>query len=196
MPNDSSTGGYLVPETPEPSYDRPLEDIIQGALVGITGVPGQLVRPRFQFPIPNQPDFDIDWIAFGVSVIKRDWDAHQIHDADHPDGGANEVRRDEELEVFLSFYGPNGSQIMARWIDGLALDQNRWALGEHGIKIVGSQDPVMLPALLKDRWVRRVDLKTNMIRRVLRVYPVRTVTGVDVALDNERYITNITVRQP
>ncbi len=44
---DSATGGYINPSGGS-AYDQELEDIFQTFIVGITSLPGAMVRPRFQ----------------------------------------------------------------------------------------------------------------------------------------------------
>lgn len=193
MSNDSSTGGYVVPAA-SPPYDESLEDIFQGALAGITGVGGTLVRPRWQAEPPNQPDFDTSWISFSVTVIDQDTFAYQSHEdtvSDPP--GSDKVERDEILEVFCSFYGPNGHSLLAQLRDGLQIEQNRWVLAQSYIQFREFGQPVYLPALLKERNVKRVDMKMKFVRRVHRVYPIRTVTSVAATIDNDKYITDINI---
>ena len=196
MSNDSSTGGYIVPEA-SPPYDDSLEDIFQGALVGITGLANTSVRPRWQPEPPNQPDFNSSWLAFAVTVTDQDVHAYQNHDPNAPappgSPGADVVERDERLEVFCSFYGPQGHSIMAQLREGLQIEQNRWALNQYGIQFTEFGSPVYLPALLKERNVKRVDVKMRFVRRVHRVYPVRTVSSAEVILNNENYLTDINI---
>jgi hypothetical protein len=195
MPNDTSTGGFLSPSNAV-SNDLALEDIFQIAIVGITGLVGSKVRPGFQPTTPNLPGFDEDWIAYQVKVVDQDTFSHIQHQHLLEPGGASVVSRDEEFEVLLSFYGPNGGQLLSRWREGLDLDPNRWGLLAYGIKLQFVGSPVMLPALLKERWVRRIDLKATFTRRIKVTYPVRTVVESHLGLDNEYYITPIVLQQP
>jgi len=193
MSNDSSTGGYIVPAA-SPPYDASLEDIFQGALSGITGVDGKLVRPRWQAEPPNQPDFDTTWIAFAVSVTDQDVFAYQNHAVTLDDPlGSDKVERDEMLEVFCSFYGPDGHKVMAQLREGLQIEQNRYVLAQSYVQFREFGQPVYLPALLKERNVKRVDVKMKFVRRVHRVYPIRTVTSAELIVDNDQYLTDINI---
>jgi len=97
MPNDSTTGGYIVPGTPElDAYDATLEDIIQGALAGITGLAGNLVRPKWQPEPANQPDKSVDWCAFGLSLTDQDITHYEVHDPTAGTNGADRQERDEQ----------------------------------------------------------------------------------------------------
>lgn len=193
MPNDSTTAGFLTPISVVPVNDRALEDIFGEVLVGITGLPSDLVRPRFQPSPPNQPDFETNWVAFGVAVNEHDVFDYQQHvpyagDTEPPElrNGVNIVERDEGLDVLCSFYGPNNQQFMSRWREGLGLSQNRYGLLQYDIKLVAvGRNPVNVPALLKNTWVRRIDLSCQFTRRVRVTYGVRSVASAEVTLNTD-----------
>lgn len=192
---DSTELGFITPDT-EPIEDAALEDIFQQAIAGITGIAGNLVRPSVQPTTPNLPDYSINWVAFLVTVLGADQDAYVEHQPALYVNGGSKVYRDERLEVKLSFYGPQGKARMTRWRDGLALDQNRWTLQDHGIKLISQGDPVNLPALQKDRWVPRVDITTTFSRRAVTAYPIRSISIADVEIHNESTVTHISTTPP
>jgi hypothetical protein len=184
---------YLVPDlSVTPAYDQALEDIFQANVVGITATDPTLVRPRWQPEPPNQPSFTTDWVALGVSVVTQDWSHYQVHDptavTTPPGYGADRVERDEQLELFLSFYGPNCLARMSQWREGIMLEPNRWALYQYGIKLIETRDPVFLPALLKEVNVKRVDLKATFARRVARIYAINSIADVTVTINNEKFL--------
>lgn len=190
MATNSSTLGYLA-STGAASYGNDLDDIFQGAIVGITGVTGDLVRPRWQVEPPQQPDFTVNWVAFGVVRSEVDTFAHDRHD---PTGdGTDKVERDEMLYVLHSFYGPDCHATCERFRDGLELPQNRDVLLANGVAVVEVQEAVHLPALLKEKWVKRIDATVIYRRRTSRTYAVLTITSSHVDLYNERYVTPINV---
>lgn len=192
---DTTTLGYMLPEQ-EPVGDRPLEDIFQSAIKGITGIAGQWVRPQAPEVISNRPEVTQDWISFRITPRDFDFDPHLNHQPAALETGASEMTRDEVLEVILAFYGPSAHQYLGRWISGLHIDQNRWTLMDSGIKFQSHGHPVTLPALVKENWQRRIDLTSTFVRRSKVVYPIRTITGGSIGLHNERYITPIIVQQP
>jgi len=178
MANDSTTGGYLLPDGAQPLYDLELEKLFQAAVAAITNLPGAMVRPRWQPEAPAQPAFATSWAAVGVSVVERDQNPYQVHDPNAvttspPGTGADRVEYDEKLELFLSFYGPNSQALVNQFTAGLQVPQNRWPLQSYGIKLRDVGKPVYLPALLKEVNVKRTDLKVLWTRRVVRVYPIR-----------------------
>lgn len=195
MATDSSEAGYLAPST-APPYDEALEDIFQAAIVGITGLPGRLVRPRWQPDPPNQPAFDVDWCAYGVTLADQQWNAFQHWDPEEGEAGAYVVEGTEVLHVTTSFYGPNYQSLHRRWTDGLQLGQNLDGLAAAKVKFIGCERPVVLPALLKEKWTKRVDVRCVFNRWARRVYPVLLLESAGLGLDNERYITPIEVTPP
>lgn len=196
MATNSSTAGFLAPSSniAQPLYGDALDDVFHDTLQGITGIPGELVRPRFQPEPPNQPDFTTDWIAFGIVTTKGDVFSYQTHD---PTGaGFNVQEYDEQLTVLHSFYGPNGQSVAGLYNAGIQVEQNRDVLTAAGIKLVECQEVTQLPALLKEKWVKRWDCRTVFRRRVSRSYPILTIESSVVHLDNELYTTIINIQTP
>jgi hypothetical protein len=207
---NSSTGGYLVPDAAAPPPFLPplegeqLEDLFQTVICGIIGFTSNLrmtlVRPRFQIEPPAQPDPTVDWVAFGFQNGKADFDPFLQHSPDYygVDAGADISQQDEELELFLSFYGPNARAIQRRFEDGIKIKQNREPLDAQGIKYMGTRgDAYRLPALLKQRWNDRWDQKMVFRRRVFRVYPILNFASASVhSLDNGQWKEDINVNPP
>lgn len=194
MATSSIAAGYLVPVEPIEADDD-FADILHDVIVGVTGLAGDLVRPRWQPEPPTQPDFNTNWAAFGVVRTESDVFSYQEHDPE--DEGSDIVERDHTFHVLHSFYGPlcHGYCEMLR--DGLAVAQNRDVLAQHDTFVIEVQEATVLPALLKQKWVRRVDVTVLYRRRISRTYPVRTIQSVgQTVLDNEHYLTNLNVPQP
>ncbi len=196
MATSSATGGYLQPST-SVDYDNDLDDIFHGVIHGITQLDKKLIRPRWQTEPPNQPDFTVNWAAFGVMTLDGDRFSYSRHVPAANGGiGATDVERDEKLKLLISFYGPSCSAYQSRWSMGLQLSQNRDALTAEGIKLVEVQEAVMLPALFKEKWVKRVDSAAIFRRRIARTYAIENVESATVGLDNEHYITPIIINNP
>lgn len=192
MANDTTASGYLVP-TASPVYDDSLDDLLHDAIMGISGISdGTLIRPRWQPEPPNQPAFDTNWVAFGIVRTQPDVFSYEGHDA--LGLGTSVVERDELLYVLHSFYGPDGAKYREQYRTGLQLSQNRDALRAAGIGVVEVQESVNVPALFKERWVRRTDVTIVFRRRVGWAYNVRNVLpGGNVGLDNGQYVTDLTI---
>lgn len=200
---NSSTGGYLTPAAPAPPYGDELEDILHDVICGVIGYTSdanvQLVRPRWQHEPPNIPDdFSTNWVSFGYSDAKKDWDRYEQHDPSfYGDDGATITQQDEAFTVLLSFYGPGAKALQSQFEDGIKLSQNREAIDALGIKLMGMGDAFNIPALLKQTWVKRVDQRLYMRRRIVRTYPVLNIASASVrSLDNEQYLTDIDINPP
>ena len=179
MATDSSAAGYLSPATAA-VYGDALDDVLHDAVVGMTGIAGSLVRPRWQPEAPQQPDFSVDWVAFGVVRTVVDVFAYEGHHA--AGGGSDSVERDELLFVLHSFYGPNSHAYCERFRDGFEISQNRDVLKAAGVGLVEVGEATILPALLKEKWVRRVDVTVTYRRRTSRTYAVLSLTSANGTL--------------
>lgn len=183
---------YTLP-TITPLYGDALDDVFHDVIQGICGFSdGSLIRPRWQPEPPNQPDFNVDWVAFGVQTADADVYAYGKHDPSGNGGlGADQVERDETLKVLISFYGPNSTMLISQFRDGIQIDSNRDALTAVGIKLQECQTETVLPALLKEKWVKRIDTNVIFRRRVKRSYAVNTIVSANVGLNNGQYVTAI-----
>jgi hypothetical protein len=191
--SSSAQLGFLAPSA-SPEYGETLDDILQAAIVGICDLPGKLVRPRWQPDPPQQPAFDTDWCAFGVTRTEQDAFAYEGHiPAGNGGAGQSIIERDETLFVLHSFYGPNSHGLAERLRDGLEIAQNRATLAAAGVGLIEVGDAAVLPVLLVEKWVRRVDVNVVYRRRTSRTYEVRNLISAELGLNNERYSTPITV---
>lgn len=175
--NTSASGGYLTPTT-NPDADDALDDIIQAAVVGITGLPGNMVRPRFQQTPPRQPTIGTDWCAVGVMDTEPDAGPVLEHD---PDGsGSDQYARHETLNVLASFYGPNAQRNARLLQDGLAIPQNNEQLLVNLLQFVNSGTIRRVAALVNEQWVSGFDLPFTFHRKTERTYQVLNVLEADV----------------
>lgn len=192
MANDSTVAGYLVP-VQSPIYGDALDDVLHDVIAGITGIAGNLIRPRWQPEPPNQPDLNTDWVAFGINNTEEDIFAFTREDANGL--GTSIVERDEKLYYLISFYGPDSTINEKQFSAAIQLAQNRDALTAQNIGFVEMQKPVVLPALLKEKWVRRIDATLVLRRRVGWTFQVRTVASASAGIDNEIFTTQVVVSQ-
>lgn len=169
MPNNSATGGYLLPTSSEPlPGSLSLEDFIQSVIVGISGYNNNLVRPKWQQNPPKNPSIDTDWIAFGIQNNIPDANAYvgMRHD------GSTVLSRQEKLEIQVSFYGPNALENISAFRDGFQVTQNLEALFIAGMGFNSIGPALRGPDLLNQRWVDRFETTLVLVRQVQRVYPV------------------------
>lgn len=172
-------------------YDDPFDTVFHKTIKGLSGLPGDMVRPRWQPDPPNQPPVAASWVAFGVTSIEPDKNAYLDHTLE-----GTYVERDEQVTVTLSFYGPQAMSLAQRFVDGIELSQNRADLREQGVAVLYAQNPVQVPALLQGTWRKKVDVQLLCARRTRRLYPVNTIESAGAGLDNEHWVTPLTVEQP
>lgn len=180
-PNTSATGGPLQPAPPGPLEGQDLLRFVQQWIVGITGMDGKLVRPRWQPQPPNIPQAGEAWAAIGIT--SRPSDTYPYVNGDY-------LQRHEVLNLLSSFYdlGYSGQadDLAARLRDGTAVPQNREVLTNAGFALISVGELVAVPSLLKQRWLYRVDLPIVLRREIERIYPVLTLESGDVRLNGQQ----------
>lgn len=179
MTTNSGTGGYLTPTASAAAYDDALDDLLQTVFVGLTGLPGANVRPRFQAKPPKQLPGSVDWCAVGVMEIIQD-DTPAISPT--IDGGAT-LQRHESIHVLASFYGPNAGALARQAADGLALVQNNEVLMLQLMTYVNNDTIRQVPELVGEQWIRRMDLPVHFRRQVKRAYAVQSLVSADSILN-------------
>jgi hypothetical protein len=187
---DSSSGGSLLPtSSPAPLEGQALLNFLQEWLVSLTGLPGQMVRPRWQPEPPNIPPEGTDWIAFGITGRPSDTFAAELHETGAPD--YNQIRRHEVLEIMASIYGPNADSYAQVLREGMALAQNREILSLNSMGLVGSGSVQTVPELVKDKWYYRVDMPFSIRRQIVRNFQVLSLASAEGTVNNEHYLTSI-----
>lgn len=177
MANTSASGGYLTPAgTPTPA-DEALEDILQPMVVGITGLPGKMVRPRWQPGNPKQPEPTVNWCAIGVMHTKQD--ANPAIEHDGTGDGADQYQRHQDVILLATFYGPNAQAYGQLLSDGMYVPQNGEALRALNMAFVEAGDLIAAPDLINQQWVRRYDLRIRLRRKIERTYPVFNILSAD-----------------
>jgi hypothetical protein len=198
-PNTSATGGLLLPGPGVYSYDfslisdpaywsesnptdgQPLEDLLQQIVRGMTGLPGDLVRPLWQPEPPPIPSYETDWIALGV--VSADLDPGFPFEWIEPPPSPVPVGADGELlgtfmiqhEIFelkCVFYGPHSDWFDALVRDAFSVGQNRELLFLAGMGLVSVGTGVLVPEYIQSRWWRRIDRSIRIHREIRRLYPI------------------------
>lgn len=181
--SDSSTGGYLAPSSAAPPEDAVLTNLLQQAVVGITGLSGKLVRPRWQPTPPAEPAITVDWCAIGITKRLPDTYAYIRHNA--AGNGSDEMQRHESLTALASFYGPNCQGFATRLSDGLQIPQNREALRAAGLALTASGGLTRAPEQKNEQWIDRCDLEIELRRQIDRAYPVLNLASFAGSLASE-----------
>ncbi|WP_024904465.1 phage neck terminator protein [Robbsia andropogonis] len=191
MANDSSTGGYLLPTTSSPQgEDDALDAVFQQLVVGITGLPGAYVRPRWQSIVPKQPEASVNWCAIGVSLSEPEGMPAIVHQSggSSPDG-QDVLYRNERISVLASFYGPGGGGFSSVFRDGLFVAQNNGALTPYGIGFYDIGPRRSVPELVNQQWIKRYDVELILRRQVVRTYAVLNLLSLDGSVSTDS-ITN------
>jgi hypothetical protein len=179
---DSSTGGYLQANaTPAPLEGQPLLDFLQRWITNICGLPGNMVRPRWQSEPPNIPEAGIAWMSFGIMRRTVDPFPSVIHFM--TGDGHDTLIRHETLELLASIFdtgaGGQADGVAAQLRDALTIAQNLEPLLLRQMALLDTGDLQVVPALLNTRWQYRLDFAFRVRRVVQRDYPVENVLEVD-----------------
>jgi hypothetical protein len=168
-PNDSSTGGYLLPKSqPSEFGNLSFEEFLQTVFVGVSGLPGDLVRPKWQENPPTQPDIGVNWLAIGLGEDDADTFAYNGIDS----SGNNSFQRMEALSVQCTFYGPDSHRYMRIVRDGFQIPQNFAALQKANMGFVSTSRGTRVPDLVNERWVNRWEMTAYFRRQDIRTYPI------------------------
>lgn len=193
MPNTSATGGALLPSaTPAPLLDEALVNFLQEWVVALTGLASTKVFPRWQPEPPNLPGQSENWAALGIQSREADFNAVELHVNDI-NGGYDQIRRHEELDCLISFYGPQADKYSHLFREGMQVAQNREVLSVNNMGLIGSGSLRTVPEMVKERWLYRVDLPFQLRRQIVRNYTVLNLQSALITLYNERYTTSIAV---
>lgn len=182
MANTSATGGYIQPaSTATPVADLDLDLVLQDLVVGVTGLAGEFVRPRWQPTQPRTPEVSVDWCAVGAIQTDTERGTAFVGHDGAGDGRDNLVRH-EQIEALASFYGPGAARNAAVLRDGLQIPHNRAALDADGMGFVEAGPLRTVPELVNQQWLRRVDLPITLRRAVRREYPVLNILSAPVSI--------------
>lgn len=186
--NTSATGGFIVPSSATPIDDDALDDALQAVVVGITGLSGSLVRPRWQLVPPQMPEITVNWCAIGVINETADQGLPTlIHDgADNGGLGSSTSYQQSQFEVMASFYGPNARSLARLLCDGLMIAQNREAFYNMNMSLLGKPGAaVHVPELINEQWRNRVDITFDVRRKTIRTWPVENALGVQITVNED-----------
>jgi len=179
MSNDSSTGGVLQPAgSPAPLEGLALFIFLQNLFVAICGLPGTAFFIDWQLEPANMPAVGTDWAAFGImNRSNKKFAFIQHYPAVGATPGYDQFQTHEEMEILVSFFGPDADTYAALLRDGLYIPQNREPLTLAGMGLIDTGDVRTVPSLTKAQWLYRVDLPVRIRRAIVRNYPILDLTG-------------------
>lgn len=179
---------YVAPTAPAfVNDDEALENALQALVKGLTGLPGDHVRPRWQ-PVPAlELGAFTDWCAVGVRDEEADTAPHIRHmttiNADPTQRGQSIYQRNSRIDVLASFYGPNSRGYASLLRDGVCVEGNRWALQAAGLDVEAGSRMSRFPELVGLEWRNRIDLAFALVRNSERIYPIRDLISAPIQLN-------------
>ena len=167
---------YILPSStvPLPGSLTPTQ-FIQTVFTGVSGLPGQNVRPAWQVEPAKQPDIEVDWISIGISTAAPDTYSYVGVDAN----GDTISQRHETLEISCSIYGPNSLGIAGLIRDGFQIPTNLSALYLANMGFIESGPIRHVPDFVNERWINRTLMSVFLRREVQRTYPVLTLLSAN-----------------
>lgn len=189
------TIAYVLPSstTPIPG-GLTLTQFIQTVMVGVSGLSGPLVRPKWQVEPPKQPDITVNWMAMGIDVSTPDANSWLGLD----NSGALNTQRHEGLEVGCSIYGPDAMEIAGLIRDGFQIPNNLEALRSANMGFTEVSPARHIPDFVNERFVNRVQMSVFLRREIQRIYPIVSVTSavgtIHTVIGNEQYLLDWAVQ--
>jgi hypothetical protein len=197
--NDSSTGGYVLDRPlPGPPSGEQITAVVQNMVAQLSGLPGVLVRPRWQpFP-PTQPAANVTWAAVGIIKTETDEYPYIAHDgttqlAGAPGPGADRMQRHATVTIMASFYGPDAEDAAGSVRDALYIQQNMEPLAVIGAKILSVHDIQRAPEIINQQFIDRVDVSIELRQQIDRVYPILDIASAVAQVNTDQGSTLVTV---
>ncbi|QIP56832.1 hypothetical protein HBA19_14950 [Hafnia alvei] len=168
--NASTHSGFLTPTSDPPDYDQDLERQISRWIRGVSGLPAEMVFPRWTDPQPKLPLAGSTWCAFGVTGVHED-----VYPAFVSNSDETETQwLHEVITVICCFYGPSGAQTAALFRSGLYVPQNNAELNRVGLTFKECGRLLSAPELINNQWLRRYDLTVSLRRKAVREYAIKS----------------------
>lgn len=177
MNNNSQSGGYL--NKPQTTNSLPgqltITQFIQSVLVGISGLPGPMVRPNWQVAPPKQPDLEVNWLSFGIILSKPDTYPYIGVDSN----GVSVMLRQQAMEITCSIVGPAAMENASLIQDGFQISQNLDALKAAKMGFTETNEARHIPDLVNERFINRVEMSIFLVRQIQRSYPILNLVSAN-----------------
>ena len=164
---------YIKPKPGVPS-SLTLTQFLQTVFVGISGLPGDLVRPRWQPNPPKRPEIETNWLAIAIMNTTPDLNAY----LDTKSVGLDvitEYQRNEIMEIGCAFYGPAAIENYGLVRDGFQIPNNLAQMGAANMGIVEVGPMMSMPEFVNERWWNRAECSVFIRRKIQREYPIPTL---------------------
>lgn len=193
FPNTSATGGTLAPTPPLPLDDEALDAVFQALVANVTGLSGDLVRPRWQPTVPKQPEPNTNWCAIGVPEVVQDDGPWLVYD----EARNQETYWDHEtLSVLATFYGPNAQSFARLLRAGLNVPQNTEELLPYAIRYLSCGPIRAMNELMNQQWVRRQDIALQFRRKVVMTFEIQNILIAEIILQDDTVVHDIILVPP
>ena len=133
IPNSPRRAATSFRQPLPPLDDETLQRKINHVIRGVTGIPGELVRPRWSPEPVGLPTITTNWIAFGETqrlnergtpYMQHVGRAYDVDGEEIPYDGHDVLIRHEIIVYLASCYGPACYQTAALLRDGVFVMQN------------------------------------------------------------------------
>lgn len=183
MSNDSTQAGWLTPIVDDTDYDEALERNLSRWISAVSGLPGDMMFPRWQTQDKTRtwPDAYANWCSFGVLSITPDDNPALTNTTDT----GTEEWQHETLECLISFYGPKGQRYSLQFKGGIAIPQNNNQLNDLNLSLGDSSRIISAPEFISEQWIRRYDITVRLRRKVIREYGIKSLVEAPVKFFGE-----------
>jgi len=149
---------------------RELNDLV----VGVSGLPDDMVRPRWQPEAPLVPKASENWAAIGVVRFNGERGGPELrHYSDDP--GYSVLTQFDYPVVATTFYGPDCEGYARQFKDGLSIAQNWEQAYARGLNLYEMADILLFGELINNVWYRRAELELTFRQTVARRYEIQNI---------------------
>lgn len=178
--NDTTRPGFLTPLGASPHYDDALDADLTGWIVGVSGLPPEMVMAKWSDPPPATPEAGITWCDFFTNVKQAEAPFFHSQDSDQ-----SVLQSTESVDVTCGFYGPGAQAVAALFRDGLNVPQNNAELNRLDLTFLQCGEITPDPEFINNQWLRRNILTVTLKRSIARRYGIRSILSSAVKIIGE-----------